>query len=286
MRIKITADSTCDLSKELCQRYNIVILPLHVVKGGESFDDGVTIFPQDVYEYFESGAGMCATAAVNIQEYAEFFRAQRKDCDAIIHINISTGFSSCHQNALLAAQEVDGVYPVDSKNLSTGSGLVVIKACELAQEGKAPEEIVAALADYVKLVEASFVVDKLDYLHKGGRCSAVAALGASVLQLKPCIEVRGGKMQVGKKYRGKLERCIQGYVADRLRDRSDIDSRRIFITDSSAMPEIEQKVEDAIRSVMDFDEILHTRAGCTVSSHCGPSTLGILFVRKAGSEEV
>ena len=204
MRIKITSDSTCDLSKELVDTYDIEIIPMPIIKGDVSYRDGADIFPEDIFAYVESGAGACHTSAINISTYQDAFRSFTSTHDAVIHFTLSSGISSCYQNALIAAEEFTNVYVVDSKNLSSGHGHLVLDAALMARQGYSPQEIIDRCTALAGKVEASFVIDTLLYLYKGGRCSGVAALGANVLKLKPCIEVVGGKMDVGKKYRGKL----------------------------------------------------------------------------------
>ncbi|MBQ8830584.1 MAG: DegV family protein [Oscillospiraceae bacterium] len=281
MKIAITSDSTCDLSKELIEKYDIKIIPLYINKGSESLRDGLEITPNDIFEYVDSGAGVCQTSALNMVDYTELFEERLQSYDAVIHFNISSGFSSCHANARLAAEELENVYVIDTLNLSTGSGHLVLDAAIMAQEGKTPEEIVAVINGEIPKVESSFVIDTLKYLHKGGRCSALTALGANLLKLKPCIEVKDGKMDVGKKYRGNFKTVILQYVRDRLVGREDIDSRRIFITYAIGTPEeVVDAVEAEVRACMEFDEVIRTKAGCTISNHCGPVCLGILFFRK------
>lgn len=280
MNIKITADSTCDLSPELTKKYNITILPLYIVMDGNARKDMEEIIPQDIFDHVGAGGDITSTAAINAEDYIKYFDPLSKEYDAVIHLNISSDFSSCHQNALIAAEEFDNVYVVDSRNLSTGSGLLVLEACEMAAEGEQPAKIAERLKALAPKVEASFVIDKLDYLKKGGRCSALAALGANLLSLRPCIEVIDGKMKVGKKYRGYFERCIDQYVKERLENRTDIWEKRIFITHTPCPDGLTDKVRAAIEKYAHFDEIIETNAGCTVSSHCGPGTLGILFIRK------
>ncbi len=280
-KILITADSTCDLSADLLEKYQVRLLPLYVVKGEESLKDGVEIVPQDIYDYVEQTGNITKTAAASVGDYLDFFQPLVEEGYEVVHLNISTGFSSCYQNACMAAQEVGNVYPIDSKNLSTGSGHVVIEAALMAQAGKTAAEICDALnQNVIPKVEASFVIDTLTYLHKGGRCSSVAALGANLLKLKPCIEVMDGGMHVGKKYRGTLAKTIEQYVMERLQDRTDIDPKRIFITHTACSPEIVEIARQAVEQYGNFEEILETTAGCTITSHCGPNTLGILFIRK------
>ena len=279
MNIKISADSTCDLSPELIARYDIGISPLYIVRDGESLVDGVDITPDEIYAHVEAGGSMCSTAAVSVYDYVEFFRKELESSDAVVHFHISGDMSACYQNACIAAAEVGNVYPVDARNLSTGIGLLVLEAAELAREGElTAQEIQQRMNQRREMLDVSFVVEQLGYLRKGGRCSSVAALGANMLSLRPCIQVKDGKMGVGKKYRGAYQKCLLQYVKERLEGRDDIDPHRIFITESGGFtPEEVAEVEAAVRGYQPFEEVLHTRAGCTVSSHCGPRTLGILY---------
>ena len=279
MNIKISADSTCDLSPDLIVRYDIGISPLYIVRDGESLVDGVDITPDEIYAHVEAGGSMCSTAAVSVYDYVEFFRKELESADAVVHFHISGDMSACYQNACIAAAEVGNVYPVDARNLSTGIGLLVLEAAELAQKGElTAQEIQQRMNQRRELLDVSFVVEQLGYLRKGGRCSSVAALGANMLSLRPCIQVKDGKMGVGKKYRGAYQKCLLQYVKERLEGRNDIDLHRIFITESGGFtPEEVAEVEAAVRGYQPFEEVLHTRAGCTVSSHCGPRTLGILY---------
>ena len=280
LSIKITADSTCDLTPELLERYDISLTPLSVILGDKSLKDGLEVVPDDLYRHVETTGTLPTTSANSVGEYQDHFAALSPQYDAVIHINISAEFSSCYQNACIAAEEFDNVYVVDSRNLSTGHGHVVIEAALAAQRGMSAPEIVEYLNGLTGRVEASFVLDQLAYMVKGGRCSAVTALGANLLKLKPCIEVKDGKMGVVKKYRGNFTKVLVDYVKDRLDGREDLVYDRIFITYSSDMPEEVAAVREAVKTYAPFTEILETRAGCTVSCHCGPKTLGILFIRK------
>ena len=280
MKIKITSDSTCDLSKELLEKYDIGILPLVVVKNGEAFHDGVTITPDEIFSHVAAGGDLCSTTAPNMDDYCQYFAKYANDYDGIVHINIGSGFSSCHQNACLAAEEFENVVCIDSANLSTGQGLVVLKACELAQTCSSLQEIKDQLNAFTPKVEASFLLDQLKYMVKGGRCSAAAALGANLLNLKPCIEVKDGKMGVVKKYRGNYAKCLASYVKDRLADRDDLQRGTLFVTRTPVTDDCLKAVEEAVNAYADFENIYWTTAGCTVSCHCGPATLGVLFVRK------
>ena len=280
MNIKIIADSTCDLSQELVEKNNIAIVPLTIIKDDQPYTDGITITTDEIFAHVASGGNLCSTTAVSVGEYQEIFAKYASDYDGIVHINISSEFSSTHQNACLAAMEFDNVVVVDSRNLSTGHGLVVLKACELAQSAASLEEMKQKLDEFTPKVEASFLLDRLDYRVKGGRCSAAAALGANLLNLKPCIEVKDGKMSVAKKYRGNYAKCLANYVKDRLTGRDDIDKGTLFVTRTPVTDECLQAVKDAVNECADFENIYWTTAGCTVSCHCGPGTLGVLFVRK------
>ena len=280
MNIKILSDSTCDLPQEVLEKYNITMIPLSVIKDGKSFTDGVDITPADIFNHVANGGDLCSTAAINIGEYTDHFAKYVNDYDGVIHINISAEFSSCYQNACLAAEEFENVRVIDSQNLSTGQGLVVLEACRLAKECASLEELHEKVQAFTEKVEASFLVDKLNYLAKGGRCSAVAALGANLLNLKPCIDVKEGKMGVSKKYRGKYHKCLADYVKERLADREDIRRDVLFVTKTSVSDEEYAAVMAAIKEYGNFETVYETTAGCTVSCHCGPGTLGVLFVRK------
>ena len=280
MRIKITADSTCDLTAELVEQNQITITPLTVNCGAESFRDGVDITPDGLYEKIRATGTLASTAAVNVQEYMEAFSAALRDHDAVVHFTISSDMSACYQNACIAARELGNVYVVDSRNLSTGIGHLVLDGCQLAGSGMAPEDIQKELERRREKLDVSFVVDTLEYLRKGGRCSALAAMGANLRHLHPCIFVKDGAMGVGRKYRGKLIECVRAYVRDRLSEPDSVDPRRVFITDSGVSEDIRAAAEEEVRRAVAFQQIIHTRAGCTVSSHCGPGTLGILFYRK------
>lgn len=280
MNIKIISDSTCDLSPELLAKYDISLVPLIVMKGDQEYQDGLTITPADIFAHVAAGGSLCTTAARSVGFYQETFARYAGEYDGILHVNLSSEFSSSYQNACLAAEEFENVRVVDSRNLSTGQGLVVLKACELAKTAVSLDALKQDLDAFTQRVEASFVVDKLDYLVKGGRCSSAAALGANLLNLKPCIEVKNGKMVVGKKYRGNFTKCLLNYIHDRLQGREDLDPGMVFVTHTTISEECHDTVMEAVRSSGAFETVCETIAGCTISCHCGPGTLGILFVRK------
>lgn len=278
--IIITSDSTSDLSLELRDRYNIPTMPLGVTLGGETYKDGVDITPDDIYLHHSKTGELPKTTAANIDECLNFFKPFADEGKTVIHISLSSSLSSTFNNARLAAMELENIYVIDAQNLSTGSGLLVVAAAEMVKEGLSAEKIVEKINDLIPKVDASFVIDNLDYLHKGGRCSALAMLGANVLKLKPCIEVKNGAMGVGKKYRGRYGDVLKTYVNERLADADNIDPARVFITHAGCDDEIVNAVVEQVKEKGIFKEIFLTRAGCTISSHCGKDTLGILFIRK------
>ena len=280
-KIIISSDSTCDLSAELKEKYGIKIIPLGITLGTQVYRDGVDITPEDIYAHHEKTGELPKTTASNVGECIDYFTELKKDGDTIIHFTISSAMSSTYNNTCMAAEEFDDVYVIDAQNLSTGSGLLVLAAAEMANSGMEAPAIVEELEKLVPCVDASFVIDSLEYLHKGGRCSAVAMLGANLLKLKPCIEVKNGSMGVGKKYRGAYGRVLSEYVDERLQNVDDIDTSRVFVTHAGCDEDVVNAVVEQIKSKGIFDEVLLTRAGCTVSSHCGANTLGVLFIRKS-----
>lgn len=280
MKIKILSDSTCDLSPAQLAEHNIDLARLTVIKDGQAYSDGATITPADIFAHVAAGGDLCSTTAYNVGEYEELFGKFAAEYDGIIHISLGSGFSSSYQNACLAAEDYPNVRVVDSQNLSTGHGLVVLEACRLINQYDDLDLIVEKLNAYTPRIEASFLLDQLQYMVKGGRCSATAALGANLLNLKPCIEVKDGKMGVVKKYRGNYAKCLASYVKDRLADRDDIDRDEMFLTYTTVTDPCMAAVKDAINEYGHFNTVYETTAGCTVSCHCGPDTLGVLFVRK------
>ena len=279
-KVIITRDSTSDLSKETLELLNIHTLPLGVTLDNKTYKDGVDIDPDFIYKYHDEHGVLPKTSAANVAEMTDFFAQFVEQGYAIVHFNISSKMSSTYQNSLIAAEEFEDVYVVDTLNLSTGEGLLVMKAAEMAKEGKDAKEIFDTINELRAYVDASFVIDSLEYLHKGGRCSALAALGANLLKLKPCIEVRNGSMGVSKKYRGKYSQTLREYVKERLSDYSDIDLDRVFVTHAGCDPELVEEIRALVAETAPFKEILVTRAGCTVSAHCGANTLGVLYIKK------
>ncbi len=280
MNFKILTDSTCDLPKALVEENKITLVPLTVVKDGEEFKDGVTITPSEIFAHVAAGGSLCSTSAVSVGEYQDFFGKYSQGCDGVLQICIGSGFSASYQNACLAAQDYPNVRVIDSQNLTLGQGFLALKACEFAKTAQSLDQLAQQVEALVGLVETSFVVDKLDYLAKGGRCSSVAALGANLLSLKPCIELVNNKLTVGKKYRGSLSKCLASYIRDRLSGREDIDTDCVFLVQTIVPEESYQAVVEAIHTFGSFRQIQEATAGCTVSCHCGPGTLGIIFLRK------
>ena len=280
--IKIFVDSTADLSPELIEKYDLTVIPLYVTIGGRAYKDMYEISAKDIFDNYDKTKELPKTSAVSVTDYIEAFRPAVEEGFDIIHFAISSDFSACYQNACIAAEELGHVYPVDSRNLSTGIAQLALLAAEEAAKGETDAEHIAEyIRTVIPRVDVSFVLNNLEFLHKGGRCSGVAALGANLLKLKPCIEVTDGKMGVGKKYRGSFEKCLVQYITDKLGGRTDLELRRVFITHSGVPEETVQKAVETVQKLQTFDEICVTRAGCTVSSHCGPGTLGVLYIRKA-----
>lgn len=279
-QVIIASDSTSDLSPELIRQYGIKILPLCVSLGGTQYTDGVDINPDMIYEYYEKNKELPKTSAVNVADFADFFARQTEGGNAVVMFTISSSMSTTYNNARIAAEDFPDVYVVDSKNLSTGGGLLVLSAAEMAAKGMSAAEIAAECEQLSSCVDASFIVDNLEFLHKGGRCSALASLGANLLQLKPQIQVKDGSMGVAKKYRGKFVKVLEEYIQDKLTELDDIEPAHVFITHAGCDAAVYKECLALVKSKKFFQNVHLTRAGCTISSHCGRNTLGILFIRK------
>lgn len=279
-KIIIASDSTTDLGPELTQKYGIKIIPLGVTMSGKEYTDGVDINPDMIYENYAQTGELPKTSAVNLSSFEDFFEEYTNKGYTIITFTISSLMSSTYHNACMAAEDYENVYVVDTKNLSTGGGLMVLKACEMVMQGMNAKEIVKACGELTERIDSSFVIDSLEFLHKGGRCSALAAFGANLLKLKPCIVVRDGKMGVAKKYRGAFGNVLKQYVSDQLGDCSDIELDHVFVTHAGCDPEINNAIIDQVKAAAPFKNVHFTRAGCTISSHCGQNCLGVLFIRK------
>ena len=278
-KVIITSDSTTDLSPELRQRYNVVVMPLVVSLNDVNHLDGIDITPEDIYRNYAANKTLPKTAAPNLTDCASFFRQFTDQGYSVVHFTISSEMSSTYQNSVIAAEDFENVYVVDSRNLSTGGGLLVIHAAELAARGMKAAAIAEECRRLAPCVDASFVIDSLEFLHKGGRCSTVAMLGANLMNFKPCIVVKNGAMSVGKKYRGKYDQVLLKYIEDRVGDASDIIKDHVFITHAGCDDAVVDACVAKLKTLGEFPNIHVTRAGCTVSSHCGRNTLGVLFIR-------
>lgn len=278
--VMITADSTCDLSPDLLERFNIKTIPLTIQLGDESFLDGEGFTPDMMYTRYHKDGTLPKTAAVSIQQFLDFFSPFTQEGYEVVHLDISSDLSCSYSNARLAAEELSGVYTVDSRMLSTGVGLLAIEGAECRDKGMSAEEIARHLDSLTAKVDTSFVLDTLEFMWKGGRCSAITSLGANLLKLKPALEMKDGKLGVYKKYRGAMAGVYKQYIKERVAGKS-IRPAHVFLTESGEIdPATIQELEAFVRELIPVQEIHHTTAGCTVSSHCGPKTLGILFINE------
>lgn len=279
----ITADSTCDLPKSIIEKNNIVIIPLSILLGDKTYTDGVDIFPNDIYDFVKETNTLPKTSAVTPAQYFSAFEKITNQGKAVVHISLSSAISSSYQNACLAANDFDDVFVVDSKSLCTAMGLVVLKACDFRAKGFDAKKIASRTNSIVPKVSTTFVLDTLEYLHKGGRCSGVAKFGANLLGIKPSIGIdpKVGSLDVIKKYRGKLENVYKQYAEDCLKNINKIDTSRIVVADSGGVSrDVISYTMGLIAGKAKFDEIITADAGCTISSHCGPKTLAIFYIRK------
>ena len=276
----ITTDSVCDMPKELLERYQVRMIPLTISEGDHSYKDGVDFTPDDIYELYDSQHLLPKTSAISPQEFVDFFTPLTQDGSEVVHIDISSACSATYQNACMAASELEGVYPVDSLHLTLGQGLLVIEACRLRDEGYSAQEIVERLLIYREKIATSFVVDTLEFLWKGGRCSGLTVFGANLLQVRPCLELREGEIKVARKYRGTMQKVYTQYIRDYL-SRENIDTRMGFLVHSGRISqETLDQLRQLILELVPFSEVPIVRAGCTVTSHCGPGTIGVIFASK------
>ena len=278
--VVITADSTCDLSQELKERFAIHTLPLTILLGEQSYLDGVDFTTEDIYKRYREDGTLPKTAAPGIQQLTDFFTQFLEQGCEVVHLDISSELSGTFNNACIAASELEGVHVVDTRMLSTGVGLLALEGAECRDRGMCAADIAEHLRALTDKVDTSFVLDTLEFMWKGGRCSGVAALGANLLHLKPGLEMKDGKLGVYKKYRGNIQSVYRQYVKERLAG-AEIRPSHVFVTDSGEVPdEILDELMTMARKAVPGAEIHNTKAGCTVTSHCGPKTLGILFIRK------
>ena len=286
MKVYITSDTSCDLSKEQIEKHNIKTLPLFVTLNGEEHRDGIDITPQTIFDFVKQNKKLPKTSAVGVEQYHAFFQeVLNQDKDAcIVHIGLSSGLSSSYNNSVTASKDFDGrVISVDGKNLSSGTGLLVLYACELAESGKNAQEIASLVEKRVPFVQASFIIQEVEYLYRGGRCSAMALLGANLLKIKPRIQVKDGVMINTGKPRGKMLPVLKEYVDNTLRDFPNPDKTRCFVTHSCIEPEISKEIVEYVKSKNIFDEVCETIASSTITSHCGKGTLGILYINDGGN---
>lgn len=281
-RTIISTESPADIDRQLCVRYGIETIPLHINLDGRCYEDGVNISPADIYTFYKQERLLPKTAAVSIAEFSAYFSSLSANGASVVHLSISSEISSSYQNAVLAARDFDNVYVVDTRSLSCGMALLAVKAAEMAQVETNAAHIAAHIAALCPKVRATFIVDKLEFLRKGGRCSAVTAFGANLLNIKPSIEMRGGNLTVGKKYRGRSEACRLQYVRDILTEnKGRIDTARVFLNKTAGVPDEQiRKIKKTVSEIVHFKEYINADAGCTITSHCGAGTFGLMFMCK------
>lgn len=282
--IKITSDSTLDLGSLFAER-GIKTLPLAVILGNTSYEDGISISPDDIYKFVDENKILPKTAARSVEEHKEFFKSVLSEGDSLIHFTISGGISITAQNAMEAAKDFDNVYVIDGRSLSSGTGLLALYAADLRDSGKyTAKQIYEMVSARIPYVQASFYVETMTYLYKGGRCSGLASFFATALKIKPSLLLKDGKIVVGKKFRGATKVVAEKYVENIFEMYKNPDLKRIFITHTSANPEIVAMVRDLIKQHYEFAEVIETIASATITSHCGKGTLGILFINDGPHE--
>lgn len=281
-KIILSADSICDLNQELTETFKVNTTPYTIVIGKEMYKDNIDITPSDIYKSYSESKILPKTASINVNEYYNYFKPWVDEGYEVIHITLGSVLTSSYNNCTLASSELDGVYTLDSQNLSVGTGLLVIKAAELIKEGLTAKEIVEELKKHRDKIHMSFILNTLEFLHAGGRCSKVSSMGANILKIKPVINVdnTSGAMSLGNKYRGSLENSIIKYIKDKISSYDNINTDRIFIVHSGIDDSYIEVAKNTISEILDFKEIFVTTASCTISSHCGPNTLGIAFETK------
>ena len=285
MNYKITCESSADLNQDMYKKLKVGVIPFKITLGDKDYSDGIDVTNTQLFEFVENTKQLPKTSAINEFDYEEFFKEQLKDCDGLIHFCISSQISSTYNNALNASKKFKNVHIIDSMSLSSGIGLQVMYATKLRDKGVDIEEAVALINSRREHVQISFVVDKLNYLYKGGRCSALSLLGANLLAIKPSILVKNGKMIVGKKYMGKMHKILGQYILDTLEQFSNPDKSMCFITYSSATDEMLKVSKETLEKTGMFKKIIETTAGSTVATHCGPNTLGIIYYNDGGEQD-
>lgn len=285
MSFKITCESSADLNKDMYKKHKISVIPFPITLGEELLQDSVNVTNEQLFKYVDENKTLPKTSAINSIDYEEFFEKENTEDEGIIHISLSSKLSCTYNNALEASKKFKNVYVIDSESLSSGIGLQVLYACKLRDKKVPIAEAVEMINNRRSAMQISFVVDKLNYLHKGGRCSALSLLGSNILGIKPSIVVKNGKMMVGKKYIGKIHKILDKYVLDTLEEFNNIDPELCFITYSSATPEMIEITKKTLEEKNLFKKIIETTAGCTVTTHCGPNTLGIIYYNDGGKAQ-
>ncbi len=279
-KVKIVADSTCDLSAELLERYRIDVIPLNVNLGDVSYLDGVDIHTPDLFEYYKKTGKLPTTSAPTPAYYEDFYQKWTNEGWEVVHFSISAELTVTPNIAKMAAEKFDNIYPVDSRNVSNGMGILAIKAAELRDEGLSAKEIEERVLGMTGKVRTTCVISTLLFMYKGGRCTGVQALGANLLNLKPCIDVTNGKMGVARKYRGSLKSAVCKLVEDRLKGVENVDLDRLLIANYDVDSKTIEAVKAKIREYQDFKDIFVDDCGCSVSVHCGPGTLALIYMTK------
>lgn len=281
-KIILSADSICDLNQELKEQFMVNTTPYTIILDKEMYKDNVDITPSEIYKAYWDNKILPKTTSINIGEYFNYLKPWVDDGHEVLHITLASALTSSYNNCNLAAGELDGVYTLDSQNLSVGTGLLVLRAAELIKEGLEAKEIIAELEKHREKIHMSFILNTLEFLHAGGRCSKVSSLGANVLKIKPVINVdnKSGSMSLGNKYRGSLEKSIVRYIKDKISSYDNINTDRIFIVHSGIDSSYVELAKNTVSNMLDFKNIYITSASCTISSHCGPNTLGIAFETK------
>lgn len=288
MKVIISADRTCDLPNEVQQKFNVPLIPYHIILEGKDYLDGVTIDLQEIFTRFKERDAIPLTAAVNIDEYVDFFNQIKESHEErveIVHITLGSSLTSSYQNCVFAAEKVGGVYPVDSCTLCSASGLMVMDAVRMAEQGKSALEIKAWLHAHRNDYRATFIIDTCDFLKAGGRCSSIAALASSKLRIKPCVVVHNsarGAMKVQRTYRGKMERVLKHYIRDLLKQYPNIDRSECVLATTELNPDADERkmMQEILEKENAFDNIYFATASCTIGAHCGPGTYALMFRTK------
>ena len=279
-KVIISTDSPADIPAALKEKYGIEICPLHVIINGDDRLDGVSITPDEIFENYKQTKALPSTSAIPVGEYTEKFAALTADGASVVHISLSSGVSSSYRNAVIAAEEFEGVHVVDSLHLTTGISVLLVKAAKMAESGMSAEEIAKEIEVLRNKVDTSFVLDNLEFLAKGGRCSAVTALGANILGIRPSLEMREGKLGMCKKYRGKIDKVQLQFVEERIESLGEVDDEIAFLTHTNVDAAQAKALVDAVKATGKFKEVIEADAGCTITAHCGPNCVGFAALKK------